>query len=88
MNGTSRAVRRPDLHVLQALEGGALVGGIADHDLDLVAPALEPLRLLAIKGLAHLPGDVRQRDAQRLGTGQQFELQLALAPRGSSRRCR
>ena len=50
--------------VLEVAEAGAFGLGIAHHDLDLIAAALQAHDLGAVKALAHLAGEVVERESQ------------------------
>ena len=73
------AVWGPDAHVLEVAERPPLVPRIADHNADVVPAALDPLRLLTVERLAHLPPEVLQRQAESLGSRLDAELHLLLA---------
>ena len=78
--GHLAAVGGADAHVLvEVAERAALVARVADHDADVVAAALDALRLLAVEGLAHLLPEVLEREAEGLGGGLDAELHLLLA---------
>ena len=73
------AVRGADAHVLQVAERPSIVPGIAHHDPDVVAPALDALGLLAVERLPDLPSEVLQRQAERLRRRLDAELHLLLS---------
>ena len=73
------AGRRTDTHLLKAGQGAPLVLGIADHDFDFVATALDALCLFTVERLAHLAREVGERDAEGLGLGRDLELDLLFA---------
>ena len=58
---------------------------VAHHHADVVATARDALRLLAVEGLANLAGEVREREAERLGRGQQVGTAARACRRGTSR---
>ena len=61
------AIGRADAHRLEVAERAALLLGIAHHDADVVAAALDALRFFAEERLAHLAAEVLQREPERLG---------------------
>ena len=65
--GHLAAIGGADAHVLEVAERAPLVARVADHDADVVAAALNALRLLAVERLPHLPPEVLQRQAEGLG---------------------
>ena len=60
-------------------ERAALLARVAHHHAHVVAAARDALRLLAVEGLAHLARHVGEREPERLGRGQEPELELGLA---------
>ena len=78
--GHLHAVRGADAHVLQVSQRAPLRLRVADHHADVVAAALDALGLLAVERLADLAPQVGPGQAQRLGGGQDVELEFLLAP--------
>ena len=74
-----RAVGQPDPHVLHVRQGAPFAGRIADHHLHLVAAPLDALDLGTVEGLSHLPAHVVEAEPQRLGPGEDRELEFLLA---------
>ena len=65
-NGSKRhraAVRSANAQGIEGLQGMALLLREPHHDADILPPALNTLRLLAVEGLAHLAPEIGQRDA-------------------------
>ena len=79
VEGHLASVRRADTEVVEIREGAAVLVGVADHHADVVAPALDALRLLAVEGLTDLLGEIVEGEAEGLRGRQDVELQLALA---------
>ena len=65
--GDFRAVGGADEHFLEIVETGAFVFGVADHDTDIVAAALDALGFVAEEGLAELTGEDFAGDAAGFG---------------------
>ena len=55
-----------------------MVLGIADHDSNIVAIPLYALGLLAVECLSHLMSQIRKAQSQRLGGGQDVQLDFLL----------
>ena len=64
-------------HTMDAVR--TLVSALAHHDPDVIAPTLNPLRLLAVERLAYLPSEVLERESEGLGGRPDAELYLFLA---------
>ena len=71
--------RRADTEVLDIAQRASAILRIAHHDLDIVAAALDPLRLFAVERLADLAAPGRPGSGRQLGLGLDPELQLLLA---------
>ena len=82
--GQLAAVRQANPHVLQVADGAPLGTRVAHPHPHLIGAALYALRHLAVKRLAHLPGQLGQRDAQCLGFRLHPQLDLVRASAGAA----
>ena len=79
MEGHFGTLWRADVHVFEIADGGALGLGVTHHHPHIVLTALNALRFGAVKGAAHLGGQIVEGNAQAAGLRQQGEFDLLLA---------
>ena len=65
-------------HALQIAQRPTLIGRAADRDADVVAPALDALRLVRVERLPHLPPQILQGEPERLRSARDAQLRVRL----------
>jgi hypothetical protein len=77
--GHSDTLRSAYPHLLEIALGNTFIRRVTNHYFDFVAPALDALRLFTVKCLAHLPGEILERQSECFSGRLDVQLDLLLA---------